>query len=242
MTREQSTPAVFQGLEAGLKMFRWVVLVLLVLFCFSGIEEIEPDQVGLLLRFGKLQGATPAAQVREPGLLLALPYPIDRVVQVPAKQEGEVVIKEVWKEIGEFAALDVIPPTLEGYCLTGDQNVIQTQVVAKYKITNPVAFQLRTVDPEAILHDLVLASVTQMVAAWEVDDALRLQRTDPRASGSMESLVALVWGRAQQRLDDLDCGLTISALEFNQIHPPRHVIAEFRDVQSAKIEMETNKN
>lgn len=239
--RKQTLPTVFQGLQAGLRMFRWVMLLLLVLFCFSGIQEVEPDQVGLLLRFGKLQGANRAAQVHEPGLLLALPYPIDRVLQVPAKQEGEVLIKEVWKGIEETGAQDRIDPLLEGYCLTGDQNIVQAQVVVKYRISDPVSFQLATADPPAILHDVVLAALTQTIAGWNVNDVLRLQRQDPRPPGRAESLADSVRHCAQQRLDRLDCGVTIAALEFKQLHPPRHVIADFRDVQSAQIDVETKK-
>jgi len=237
--REKTLPTIFQGLQSGLRMFRWVMLLLLVLFWFSGIQEVEPDQVGLLLRFGKLQGANRAAQVYEPGLLLALPYPIDRVIQVPAKQEGEVLIKEVWKGIEETGARDRIDPVLEGYCLTGDQNIVQAQVVVKYRISDPVSFQLETADPPAILHDVVLAALTQTITGWTVNDVLRLQRQDPARAGQAEGLADSVRDRAQQRLDRLDCGIAISALEFKQLHPPRHVIAEFRDVQSAQIDVET---
>ncbi|MCU0871750.1 MAG: protease modulator HflK [Pirellulaceae bacterium] len=237
--REKTLPTVFQGLQSGLRMFRWVMLLLFVLFWFSGIQEVEPDQVGLLLRFGKLQGANRAAQVHEPGLLLALPYPIDRVIQVPAKQEGEVLIKEVWKGIEETGARDRIDPVLEGYCLTGDQNIVQAQVVVKYRIRDPVSFRLATADPPAVLHDVVLAALTQTVTGWNVNDVLRLQRQDPERPGQTEGLADSVRDRAQQRLDRLDCGIAISALEFKQLHPPRHVIAEFRDVQSAQIDVET---
>lgn len=238
---DQPLPTVFQGLQAGLRMFRWVILLLLVLFWFSGIQEVEPDQVGLLLRFGKLQGALRTAQVHEPGLLLALPYPIDRVIQVPAKQEGEVVIKEVWKDVEDTGARDRIDPVLEGYCLTGDQNIVQAQVVVKYRISDPVSFQLATADPPAILHDVVLAALTQTVAGWKVNDVLRFQRPDPQRQGYVEGLADSVRNKAQQRLDRLDCGLSIAALEFKQLHPPRHVIAEFRDVQSAQIDVQTKK-
>jgi membrane protease subunit HflK len=241
MTPKQNKPIVFEGLRAGLRMFRWVMLLLFVLFWFSGIQEVAQDQVGLLLRFGKLQGSTPAAQVHEPGLLLALPYPIDDVLQVPAKQEGEVVINEVWKGIEDTAALDRIDPVLEGYCLTGDQNIVQVQVVVKYRISDPVAFRLRTLDPPAILHDVVLASLTQAISGWSVNDVLRFQRETSSQSGQTEGLAATVRSRAQGRLDQLDCGMTISAMEFKQLHPPRHVIAEFRDVQSAQIDVETKK-
>jgi modulator of FtsH protease HflK len=239
--RAKTLPTVFQGLQAGLRMFRWVVLLLFVLFWFSGIQEVESERVGLLLRFGKLQGANRAAQVHEPGLLLALPYPIDQVIQVPAKQEGEVLIKEVWKGLDETGARDRIDPVLEGYCLTGDQNIIQAQVVVKYRISDPVPFQLDTADPPAMLHDIVLAALTQTVTGWTVNDVLRLQRQDPRQPGQSEGLAETVRQRAQQRLDRLDCGIAISALEFKQLHPPRHVITEFRDVQSAQIDVQTKK-
>ncbi|MBN1853436.1 MAG: protease modulator HflK [Pirellulales bacterium] len=242
MNPKKTTPAVFQGLEAGLKMFRWVAVVLLALFAVSGIHEVGPDHVGLLLRFGRLHGATRADQIKEPGLLLALPYPMDRVVQVPAKQEGEIIVSEVWKSIEQTSGLNAIDPILEGYCLTGDQNIIQSKIVVKYRITNPIAFQLQTADPESILHDMVLAALTRSVAGWKVDDVLRLQRAKEESLDQTESLVRIVWNRAQERLDQLDCGMTISALEFKEVHPPRHVIAEFRAVQSAEIEMGTNRS
>ena len=249
--RRRTANVVFQGLEAGLRMFRWVVVILLVLFLVSGIQRIEPDNVGLLLRLGKLQGTTPGERVKQPGLLLALPFPIDRVLKVPGRdKEGDVVIEEVWKELTDVATTDTIDPVLEGYCLTGDQNIIQAKVVVKYTVTDPVAFELWAdeKDRESILRDMVLAALTQTVAGWEVDDVLRQQRPDPQAEGATESLAQTVWRRAQQRLDALatrddsrGCGMTISALEFQELHPPRHVIAEFQRVQSEKITMETVK-
>jgi membrane protease subunit HflK len=131
MKSRKTLPAVFQGMAAGLRMFRWVVLVLLALFLVSGIQKVEPGNVGLQLRFGRLVGATPADRVKQPGLLMALPHPVDRVIQVPVKQEGEVLIQEMWKGLSEPAAAKTIDPIVEGYCLTGDNNVVQTQVAVK---------------------------------------------------------------------------------------------------------------
>lgn len=241
MPKKNSLPIVFQGLEAGLRMFRWVVLVILVLFLVSGFQKVEPGNIGLILRFGRLRGTSAAEQIRQPGLVLALPYPIDRLIQVPVKREGEVVVKEVWKELTELAASNNIDPIMEGYCLTGDQNIVQTQIVVKYRITDPVRFQLWVAEPERLVHDAVLASLTQTVAGWKVNDVLRLQREQQGAPGSVESLAETVRRLAQQRLDRIDGGMTISALEFKEMHPPRHVVAEFRDVQNARIEMETQK-
>lgn len=241
MTRKKTVPAIFQGMAAGLRMFRWVVLVLLVLFLVSGIQKVEPANVGLQLRFGRLVGATPAGKVKQPGLLVALPYPVDRVIQVPVRQEGEVLVQEVWKSLTETTTAKSIDPIVEGYCLTGDNNVVQAQIAVKYRISDPVAFQLWTADPSRILHDAVLSALTQTLCGWRVADALRLQRAAADGLGTNESLAKTVWAAAQKRLDALDCGLMISALEFKEIHPPRHVVAEFQRVQSERIAMETAK-
>jgi membrane protease subunit HflK len=234
MARTKSKPVIFQGMEVGLKMFRWVVALMLVLFLCSGITQVKSEGVGLQLRFGRLQGPP-----HEPGLVLALPYPVDQIVQVPTKQEGEVEIKEVWKKASAVAGQDKIDPTFEGYCLTGDQNIVQARLVAKYRIVDPVRFELWFADPEQMLHDVVLAATTHTIADWRVDDALRLQRSRSDAPDVTESLAETVRERAQQRLDALNAGMRLLAIEFKEIHPPRHVVAAFRDVQSAKIEIET---
>jgi membrane protease subunit HflK len=234
MARNQTKPVIFQGLDVGLKMFRWVIVLMLLLFLCSGVTQVESEGVGLQMRFGRLQGPP-----HEPGLVLALPYPVDQVVQVPTNQEGEVEIKEVWKKVSTLAGQDKIDPTVEGYCLTGDQNIVQAQLVAKYKIVDPVRFKLWFTEPEQILHDIVLAATAHTIANWRVDDALRLQRSLSDASDVTESLAETVRERAQRRLEVLRVGMRLLAIEFKEIHPPRHVVAAFRDVQSAKIEIET---
>jgi membrane protease subunit HflK len=235
-------PVVFQGLEAGLRMFRWVVLILLVLFLFSGLETIQSGFVGLKLRFGRLVGASRSEQIHEPGLVLALPEPIDTVITVDGpEREGEVIIDEVWKPIEELAAIDKINPLVEGYVLTGDQNIVQAKLRVKYRVTDPIRFKLWMDNPEGMLQDAVLAALTRTIGGWEVNDVWRQQRGGEEGVGTAKSLADMVKTRAQDRLDRLDAGMTISALEFAEIHPPRHVVAEFRDVQNARIEMETKK-
>ena len=62
-----------------------------------------------------------------------------------------------------------------------------------------------------------------------------------RDERTQESLAPLVQRVAQSRLDAVNCGLTLSALEFKEIHPPRHVRAEFEKVQSARVEKATKR-
>lgn len=222
---------------------RWLLLVLSVVFFASGVTFVQPGEVALVLRFGRLTGATPAEQVKQPGLLLALPYPLDEVLRVPVKREGEVVIDDLWRSLDDAADADTINPLKEGYALTGNQNVVQAKLVVKYRIDDPVDFRLRTADPERVLRGAVLSSLLHTVSGWKVDDVLRLQSREVSAAIDAEpptqSLAQLVTEDANERLKALHSGVLVSALEFREVHPPRHVVDEFRKVQSARIATET---
>ena len=84
-----------------------------------------------------------------------------------------------------------------------------------------------------------LPATTHTIADWQVDDALRLQRERCRRARRHRKPGRNGATRAQRRLDALNAGMRLLAIEFKEIHPPRHVVAAFRDVQSAKIEIET---
>jgi membrane protease subunit HflK len=228
-------PIVLQSFASALASFRWVAAVLFIIYLLSNTTLIQPGEVALVLRFGKLQGATRESQIKQPGLLFAWPEPIDRVIRVPVMTEGEVVIEELWKSLTSAGSMiDAIDPVKEGYCLTGDQNILQPKIIAKYHIDDPIAYALWIEDAQRLVHDAVSSAVCETIAGWRVDDALRL-----RDEQSQEHLGASVRRQAQSRLDGLKCGLVLSALEFNEIHPPRHVRAEFERAQSARVQKET---
>ncbi len=231
-------------LTSAFRMVRWVALLMVVLFLCSGVTTIQPGEIGLVLRCGRLHGINPQEQIKQPGLLLTLPYPIDRVIRVPVKQEGEVHVDRLWQPLGGAVSEgQSIDPVVEGYCLAGDQNILQARLVVKYRIADPIRFVLHVTDPEAIVADVAMAALTQTVSSWRADDALRLQAQAgaEAAMATNRSLSRTVHHETQRRLDALEAGMRITALEFKEIQPPRHVVREFRRAQSARIEKETMK-
>ncbi|MEM6823019.1 MAG: protease modulator HflK [Verrucomicrobiota bacterium] len=231
--KQYRTSELLPGLDTGMRMMKWLMGLLIVLFCFSGITNVKSGEEALVLRFGKL------VKVQESGLLLALPYPIDEVIRVPVKQEGEVEILDIWQNPSAQDSQDAINPLEEGYCLTGDQNIVQMKVVVKYRISDSASFRLLTEDSEQLLREVVVAAITTTLADWQVDEVIRLQRSDSGDGLTFQSLYRTVLRQTEQRLADLECGVTISALEIKEVLPARQVLKEFREVQSAKIEMET---
>lgn len=224
-----------EGVRAGSRMIGWLAIALFVLFWCSGITTIGPGEVGLVLRCGRLTGNSPADQVRQPGLLLALPYPIDEVIRVPVKQEREIAITALRND---SASASTKGSRFAGYALSGNQSILEADLTLKYRIRDPIAYSFANHSPERILRDAVIGTVAEVIAQWQVDDALRLQR---ETESGQEKLAQVVLVDAQEQIDRLGLGVELTAIEFREIQPPAAVAGVFQAVQSERIAIETKK-
>lgn len=224
--------SMVEGVRAGSRMIRWLALGLFILFWCSGITTIGPGEVGLVLRCGRLTGTTPADQVRQPGLLMALPYPIDEVIRVPVKQEREIAISALQRNN------DSEGDSLPGYALSGNQNILNADLTLKYRISDPIAYTFSNHAPERLLRDTVIGAASEVIAQWKIDDVLRLQR---ESDIGPEKLASVVRTKAQNLLDEINLGVELTAIEFREIQPPARVADAFQAVQSERIAIETKK-
>ena len=224
-----------EGMRAGSKMVGWLALGLFVLFWCSGITTIGPGEVGLVLRCGRLTGTSPVDQVRQPGLLLALPYPIDEVIRVPVKQEREIAITALRNNTMAFeSAVKGLP----GYALSGNQNILEADMTLKYRISDPIAYTFSNRDPDRILRDTVIGAASEVIAGWKIDDVLRLQR---ETDIGPQKLSRVVLNESQSLINTMNLGVELTAIEFREIQPPAEVAGAFQAVQSERIAIETKK-
>lgn len=226
-----------------------VVLVLLLVYAASGITFVRENEVALVLRLGRLVGETPALAVRSPGLLIALPRPFDEVVRVPVRSVREIRIMDLSRYLGGEVQIDSLlaarqlptaadaggdsdqpaslSPETEGYGLTGDNNIVQAVLTARYQISDPVAYALTHAQPDEALRGAVLAATVRTLGEMRIDDLLTEGRSE---------LVRVSRERAQEMLDAARTGLTLVSLELEELAPPLAVVEEFVAVQSAYIE------
>ena len=200
-----------------------------LLYGCSGITVIRPDQVAVVLRWGRLVGDSPGTQQHGPGLLFALPRPIDRVVRVPLKRIWEVPITALSSgDAGGPVAANssTLNPLTEGYALTGDQNIVQANMVAHYRVRDPAEWAFFGPEAEKILRVEVTAAMVRSLGEMGVDQVL---------SAGRERLLALVTKRAQDGLDQAHAGLELSSLELIRLAPPQALVSDFDSVQSAFI-------
>ncbi len=207
---------------------RIVIIALAVIFLCSGVRIIQPTEVGIVLRFGKLPGET--AKTHPPGLLIAFPYPIDEVIRVPIKAVQQIAIENYWQEETTGTTLTSFHPFEQGYCITGDYNVVLPRLIVKYQVKDAVAYSLAITDPEMMLRDAVSIELVRTVGELGVDYLL----TEGKAE-----LASTVMSRTQERLDLAGSGIQVVSVEINELIPPRSVLPNFQAVQSANIEKET---
>jgi len=248
--------AITDSLDAAFKFLRWGAIVVLAAIALSGVTYVRSHEQAVVVRFGKLAGATAADQVHGPGILIAYPYLVDRIIRVPVRTVQEMQIadfaigtaggqptaqEQTGAEAGEQGAEQpseaeatpestTIDPTKMGYCVTGDQNIVHADVVVKFQISDPINYALYVKDPEAVVRSTVCEALTQAIGAKGVDSVL--------AEGKKDLAVA-VRDRAQKRLDETYTGVQLAALEFREIVPPAAVAPDFEDVINAYVEKQT---
>jgi HflK protein len=170
-----------------------------------------------------------------PGLLLALPQPIDEVVRVSTRSVQEIQLNDWAWESSPYGAAggyktSSLHPVEDGYTLTGDANIIRAKFSVRYQVSGPVAYVLNAKNQSAPLESILYRAVTGVIAHMRVDDVL--------ASG-LNDLRQEAMNVAQIRLDQLGLGVQLLAFEVREITPARQVLPSFEEVVSARVESRT---
>ncbi len=194
-----------------------LVVVALLGWLATGLYQVNPSEVGIVLRFGRAVATTP------PGLHWHLPWPIERALKPPVT----VVLKE---EIG-FRTIDVGPParyrevTEESRMLTADGNIVELDFIVQYRIKDPIAFLFRVRDPSETLRDAAESAMREVVGHTTIDEAL----TEGRLAIQTEAQTLL-----QQILDRYQAGLLVTTVKLQDVVPPGPVQDAFKDVINAE--------
>ena len=201
-------------------LLRFGIPILIGLWFLSGIYIVSPDEQGVVRRFGKM------VKITEPGPHYHLPSPIERVDKPKVKQ-----IKRM--EIG-FRTVDPRPPAryqfipAESIMLTGDEQIIDAQIIVQYQIKDAPAYLFNVwalETPSGALKDAAEVALRQVVGQRPIDDVLITEKLQVEID-TQELL--------QQIMDGYESGLRIIEVKLQTVRPPKEIAAAFNDVVSAK--------
>ena len=218
-----------RALDAAWQRMHWWVALMGLVYLVSGISVVKPDEVAVILRWGRLVGTTRALQEHGPGLLFAFPRPIDEVVRVQVKTVRELPIKELMSTDASPSTLD---PITQGYALTGDQNIVVVDMMARYQVRDAAEWALYGPKAEDVLRTEVAAAMVRSLGEMGVDRVL---------SDGRKELIARATRRAQAGLDAAHSGFELTSLELTSLAPPPALAGDFDAVQTAFISAETRK-
>jgi membrane protease subunit HflK len=199
----------------------YVIAGLIALWLLSGIYIVNPDEQGVIRRFGKAVGVVGS------GPHWHLPFPIEKV-DTPKVTE----IKRM--EIG-FRTIHPGPPAQyrkmprESLMLTGDENIIDAQIIVQYKIKDAMAYLFNVREQEELVRDAAEAALRQVVGRHRIDEALTEQK------GEIQDETR---GKLQELLDAYGLGVTVNLVKFQAVSVPKQVDAAFKDVASAREDKE----
>ena len=218
-----SAHAVFAALHGSIRLLLIGMAVMVLAYLASNVTVVGPNEVGLIMRFGKLE-----RWVHPPGLLVALPAPIDEVIKVPVKTVQETSM-DLWSANAKENDSSLNPVT-QGYSLTGDVNIVRARFVVRYRASDPFDYVLNSRDRDQLRDAILYECACQALASAKVDDALTSRRYE---------IAAETMRLAQEKITRLKLGLQLVAFDVREINPPRSVIASFQSVITAKLQART---
>ncbi|HVM79074.1 MAG TPA: FtsH protease activity modulator HflK [Stellaceae bacterium] len=202
-----------------------IVVAVAVIWLISGVYRVQPDEVGVVLRFGGFN------RLANPGLNYHLPWPIESVEkpQVTRVNRTDVGYRPGLQRTAGRA--QQVPE--EALMLTGDENIVDINFFVLWRIKDAKAYLFNNAEPEQAVKAAAESAMREVIGRTDIAKALAPGR------GPIEADAQKLM---QEILDSYQSGIEVSELRLDKVDPPPQVIDAFRDVQSAKIDYTQKQN
>ncbi|MBP3731185.1 MAG: FtsH protease activity modulator HflK [Mailhella sp.] len=214
----------------GTPKLRWLILGALLIWGLSGIYIVQPDESGVILRFGRY------VRTVAPGPHIHLPFPIEQVFKPKVTQVRQTAVGYRAQSVGgvfiQGSAQDV---NEESAMLTGDENIINVQFNIQYQIKpgGAVDYLFNVIQPDLVVKRAAEASMREVIGKTTLDSAL----TGGRVQIQNDVAVLL-----QRILDKYQVGVLVVAVQMQDVQPPKEVRDAFKDVASAREDKQRSIN
>jgi membrane protease subunit HflK len=201
-----------------------VLVVVGLFFAWTTFFTVEPEEVGVILRFGRF------TRTAEPGLNLKLPSPVEQVFKVPVQRQlkeefgfrtTRADVRTSYDRGGDYSG--------ESLMLTGDLNVAVVEWTAQYRVSDPYKFLFKVRNVQKTFRDMNEAVMRGVVGDRSVSEVLTVGRQEV-ASKVEEELQALC--------NQYETGITVDQIVLQDVNPPDPVKPSFNEVNQAEQERE----
>jgi len=200
-----------------------LTVILILAFIFSLWFTVEPEEVGVVLRFGKY------VRTVNPGLNFKMPLGVEKVYKVPVERQVKL----------EFGFRTTVPGVRTSYSstkyreeslmLTGDLNAAEVEWIVQFRINDPYKFLFRVRNAEKTFRDINEAVMREIVGDRTVDEVLTVGRQE------VANAVAVM---VQELCDQYELGIKVEQVVLQDVNPPELVKPAFNEVNEAQQERE----
>ena len=201
-----------------------IALAAIALWGFSGFFRVEPDELGVVLRFGKF------VREAQPGLNYHLPYPIETALTPQALRVNKI---DIGFDPRRGSTMRDVPE--ESLMLTGDENIVDVNFSVLWKIKpNRVGDYLFNVQsPESTVKAVGESAMRAVIGRSNIQAIL---------TGARQTIETAVQELMQKTLDGYGAGVVVQQVQLQKVDPPTQVLDAFRDVQAARSDLERAQN
>ena len=197
-----------------------VVALALLVAGFNTLYQVQPEEVGVVLRFGEYVRTT------DPGLRAKLPF-IEQVLKVPVQRQLKQefgfrtadagVRTQFAPQEGRFAD--------EAVMLTGDLNVAVVEWIVQYRVSDPFLFLFKVRNPEDTFRDMNEAVMREVVGDRTVTEVVTVGRQEVEAQ---------VQEQLQVLTNQYEMGIAIDQVVLQDVNPPDPVKPSWDEVSQAQ--------
>jgi membrane protease subunit HflK len=206
------------------KLIRYGVIgLLLIIFLFSSFFTIDPEEVGVILRFGKY------TRTASPGLNFKLPLGIEQLEKVPIQRQLKEEFGFRTQEAGVRTRYSRADQLGESLMLTGDLNAAVVEWIVQYRINDPYKFLFKVRETKATFRAMTEAVMRQVIGDRTVNEVLTVGR---------QEISVTVQTKLQELCDQYETGIKVDQVVLQDVNPPDRVKPSFNEVNEAQQERE----
>jgi membrane protease subunit HflK len=219
---------VLPGGNLGGKGIGLIALAAVVIWGFSGFFRVDPDELGIVLRFGQY------VRDAKPGLNYHLPYPVESALTPKVTRVNRIDIgMRTVDDLRRGTASRDVPE--ESLMLTGDENIVDVDFSVFWLIKPDGAgdYLFNIQQPEGTVKAVAESAMREVIGHSEIQ---------PILTGARATIETAVQELMQKTLDHYAAGIQVTQVQLQKVDPPAQVIDSFRDVQAARSDAERAQN
>jgi len=198
-----------------------IIGVFVLIFLFSTFFTISPEEIGVVLRFGKF------SHIADPGLNFKLPLGIDVVQKVPVQRQLKQEFGFRTESAGVRTRYSKASYLDESLMLTGDLNAAEVEWIVQYRINDPYKYLFKVRDTEYTFSAMTEAVMREIVGDRTVNEVLTTGRQEISVSVQI---------KLQELCDQYETGIKVDQVVLQDVNPPERVKPSFNEVNQAQQE------